>query len=157
MLNKWLQCSERNPRPYSLFVVIDVEEIAALSLQISEELLKLLTASKFDPEFLKTVAQRLGWQNVNNSIINKQVPKQVKIKRGQFGEALINAIFQEFYGYKIPVPKLRFRITSDQNLPATDTVALKINDQGAITEVCFVESKLRKDSKNVQVAVEGCS
>lgn len=98
MLNKWLQCSERNPRPYSLFVVIDDEQIAALSLQISEALLSLLTASRFNQNFLKTVAQRLGWQNVNNSIINKQVPKQVKIKRGQFGEALINAIFQEFYG-----------------------------------------------------------
>ena len=125
MLNKWLQCSERNPRPYSLFVVIDDEQIAALSLQISEDLLFLLTASRFDPDFLKTVSQRLGWQNINNSTINKQVPKQVKIKRGQFAKALIKAISQEFYGYKIPVPKLRFRITSAQSLPATDNSSIK--------------------------------
>lgn len=157
MLNKWLKCNERNPRPYSLFVVIDVEEFEKVSLDTSEHLLNLLTTSRFDPEYLKAITQRLGWQNFKKSIIAKQVPKQTKIKRGQFGEALINAILQEFYDYKIPVPKLYFRITSDQSLPATDTVALKIGEQGAITEVCFVESKLRRDAKNVQVALEGCS
>src|SRR5712691_11907730 len=69
---------------------------------------------------------------------------------------LICAILEQFHGYKIPVQKLRFKITKGESLPGTDILALKTNIEGLITEVCFIESKLRTSSDN-RAAIEGCN
>jgi hypothetical protein len=48
----------------------------------------------------------------------------------------------------------RFKITANQTLPVTDVLALKVDQHGAIVEVCFVESKLRTSVNNM-IAVNG--
>jgi hypothetical protein len=51
-------------------------------------------------------------------------------------------MLMDFFGYSIPVPKLCFAITANSTLPSTDAIAVK-SSAGNLTEVCFVESKLR--------------
>lgn len=154
MLNTWLNWNERDPCPYSQFKVIDIEQKADLSPEVTSYLNGLLRAERFAPEYLGAMSEYLGWQRVRDLIVATQVPRTIAVKRGEFGEVLITAILEQFYGYSIPVPKLRFKITANQSLPATDVLALKIDDKGSIAEVCFVESKLRTSSDDM-AAVEG--
>jgi hypothetical protein len=100
------------------------------------------------------MAKYLGWEQVSKQIVATIMPGLPTAKRGEFGEVLFAAILEEFHDYKIPVPKLRFKITAGQSLPATDILALKVDEISAIIEVCFVESKLRTTSDNT-AAVEG--
>jgi hypothetical protein len=104
------------------------------------------------------MANHLGWQKVSNLIIKPQVPMNINIRRGRFGEILTSAILEQFHNYIIPVRKIRFSITGGQSLPATDAVALKTDQRGSIIEVCFVESKLRTRTLEVDcsVAAKGC-
>ncbi len=152
MLQEWLNSQGRNPEPYTKFRTIDSTERSALSSEILEYLTKLVKVERFDPDFLEAMAEVLEWDGVRELIINPQMPELIRVKRGDFGEVLINGLLEEVFGYIIPIRKLRFKFIGNQTLPATDTVALKING-AIISEVCFVESKLRTSPDN-SVAVE---
>ncbi len=77
------------------------------------------------------------------------------VRRGDFGEAVTVAYLKEVEGYTVPISKLRFKIGSNQTLPGTDCVSIKLSGQ-SLAEVAFVESKLRT-SLDLSVAVAGCS
>jgi hypothetical protein len=158
MLDRWLKCNERNPSQYLKFSVIDATEVAILSSEIREYLTQMLRRSIFDSNFLEKLADYLNWSNVKK-MIREKVPIQETNKRGDFGEALIVEILEQFHGYKVPVYKLRYKITSDQRLPATDAIAVKVDKYGNVTEVCFIESKLRTRFINLDcdVATKGCN
>lgn len=153
-LNGWLGWNKREPCPYSQFQVIDVREVHGLSQDIKTYLVDSLRVARFDLEFLKDMAKHLGWERVNEQIVAGGMPRLQTMKRGDFGEVLFASILKEFHSYKIPVPKLRFKITRHQSLPATDILALKMDGSGSVVEVCFAESKLRTSSDNM-AAVEG--
>ena len=155
MLTTWLNPKERSPCQYSEFKVIDVEQINELSEDVRSYLADLICIERFEPKFLADVAECLGWNDTNQLILAKKMPKKANAKRGEFGETLTNAILEQFHGYKIPVRKLRFKITSGQSLPATDSLALRL-EQGSISEVCYIESKLRTCHDD-GVAVDGCN
>ena len=53
----------------------------------------------------------------------------------------------------MPIEKAHFTVTKGQSQSGTDALILKVNE-GVITEVCFVESKLRTGANNV-AGVEG--
>jgi hypothetical protein len=154
MLSDWLNWCERNPCPYSQFQVTDIEERDAPSQDVKTYLANLLRTARFDPQFLHDMAQTLGWAGVQR-MIAQGIPTVSSAKRGEFGEVLMTEILSNFHGYTIPIFKLRFKMTANQSLPSTDILALKIDATGAITEVCFVESKLRTTA-DAMVAVEGC-
>jgi hypothetical protein len=103
------------------------------------------------------MSKHLGWEKVSRDIISTKTPKTPKIKKGTFGETLINAILEEFHNYLVPVRKLRYLIKSDISPPGVDSVAFRVNDRGLIDEVCFVESKLRASDhyKNKDAGLEG--
>jgi hypothetical protein len=154
MLDRWLSSNQRESSSYSDFEVIDVVQTSGPTSEMQSTLINLLRDSRFDPEFLGSMAEHLGWNVVRDSIVAGQMPKLMRIRRGDFGEVLINAILEQFHGYTIPVAKLRFKIIGNQSLPGTDALALKTDNQGAIVEVCFVESKLRT-KVDYMAAVEG--
>jgi hypothetical protein len=159
MLASWLDSTEREPNPYSQFRLIDMKEVCALSEPIRSYIAALLREARFDPAFLEAMAAHLGWGRVKDAIVSGGVPNALATKRGDFGEILIMALLEEMYGYKIPVNKLRFKITRDQLMPGTDALALRVNSEGVIVEVCYVESKLRTAIRGEQdrmVAVTGC-
>lgn len=154
IFTNWLKHSQRNPCPYDQFGVIDIEEATDVSPELRTYLISLLRSERFDPAFLEAMASELGWEDVKNLILNPEVRTITTGKRGEFGEILIGSMLEQFHEYSIPVRKLRFKLTSGQTLPATDVLALKLDAEGAIVEVCFVESKLRTES-DTMAAVDG--
>lgn len=143
MVDEWLSCVERTPCPYTCFKVFDVHEISAPSSKVKSSLLSQLQAALFEPTFLEDMAQYLGWNKVRKDIVARKVPTAPNMRKGNFGEALMAIILEHLRGYYLPVPKLWFAIEGNQSLPATDFLALKIDKNRSITEVCFVETKLR--------------
>lgn len=159
MINTWLSSSERAPNPYARFRLIDVEEPAGLPDESRDYVSNLLRDSRFAPEFLADMAGILGWDMVRDTILSGASPNAIPTKRGDFGEVLITALLEESHGYKIPVRKLRYKVTRNQLLHGTDALAIRVDTEGNVTEVCFVESKLRTATRNADdrnLAVTGC-
>lgn len=155
MLDKWLGWRKRQPSSYSEFEVIDVKEINELSSEAKLYISRIFLNARIDPEYLKEMAELIGWQKVQGHIIEKGVPTLTRVKRGEFGETLICAMLEHFHKYKIPIFKLRFKQIGNETLHGTDVLALVIDSEGLISEVCYVESKLRTDNISKMTAVEG--
>ncbi len=75
------------------------------------------------------------------------------VRRGDFGEAVTVEYLKTVEGYRVPVMKLRYKISANQTLPGTDCIAFKFSD-GKLVKVAFVESKFRT-SADLAVAVQG--
>ena len=156
VLTNWLREQRRASAPYTRFRVVDLEAVERPSNEVMEHLENMLSDALFAPGFLRRVAEKLTWRGVYEKILARRASASEKVKRGDFGEALFGAILVEFHDYLIPVPKLRFKVTPNQTLTGTDTLALRLTPEGEIGEVCFVESKLRTNPDRM-VAVEGCA
>jgi len=152
-LANWLAWKARLPNPYRNFDLIEIEEKNEIDHKIEPFLTKLLQEYRFDPNLFQKLASRLGWSNVEKIILNSTLPTVQTARRGYFGEVLTSAMLSEFFGYVIPIKKLRYAISANQSLPGTDVIAIK-KQAGAISEVCFVESKLRTTS-DTTASVQG--
>lgn len=150
MLNQWLHWLPLAPNPYTKFSVIHVDHLEELQVEVRQQLQDLMIRSKIPETFLNRVTQRLKWdeERMREQLIGRTVPNQTRAKRGEFGEILTCALLEHFCEFSIPVPKLWFKLTSGQSLPATDALAIKIDNTGKLMEVCYVESKLRTGSDN---------
>jgi len=148
----WLKSVYGRKPAYSKFSTIEINEEVKVNDQIRLFLKKLVIDALFDLQLLEDAAESLGWTRIKEMVRNKAA-KGFRLQRGDFGEIITNAILEEIFGYLIPIPKLRYRIDSDQSLPGTDSIAVKW-DGTSITEVCYVETKTRSSSNSV-VAVEG--
>ena len=109
---------------------------------VKDHLYELLQVSAVDPGFLGDLANRLGWEKTR-AIVSQRLPSNSSARRGRFGEVVGVNMLHHFDGYVIPIEKAHFSITGGQSQPSTDAVLLRVGGNGAITEVCFVESKLR--------------
>ncbi|HYU56245.1 MAG TPA: Hachiman antiphage defense system protein HamA [Candidatus Dormibacteraeota bacterium] len=151
-LASWLRSSFRSSSPYKTFDVVDINEHRPLTIEVKSLLKTIIASALYDIDFLTIVAESLGWDTVQKMLTERR-PKVKNLRYGDFGEIITNAILADFFGYIIPVQKLRYRIETDQSLPGTDSIALKVVS-GAITDVSFVESKLRS-GQDTSKAVEG--
>jgi hypothetical protein len=152
VLDQWLQSEERASSTFAHFDVIDLTEREAPSAEIKEHLCDLLLESAVDLAFLEDVTRRLGWARAE-SIVRQRLPANAKARRGRFGEVVGVFMLHQFEAYAVPIEKAHFAITGGQSQPSTDAVLLRIAD-GAVAEVCFVESKLRTRAENF-AGVEG--
>jgi len=157
VLSDWLIWESRIPSSYKKFALIEIGEKISMNNDIKSDLRRLLIESRVDPSLLKEAAIILGWQKVEG-LFATALPTEDRIRKGDFGETLMNETLEDFFGYKIPISKLRFAIGGNVSPPGTDTVAIKVKD-GTISEVCFVESKTRTSSDRYSclAAVEGCT
>lgn len=151
MIKNWLDFQDRVPCPYQ-FMVVDCIEADELSPELRQFLLDQLVRSRIAPEYVEELAKVVGWARVAEQIAMR-FSSQISVRRGDFGEALMNTVMEEHHKYEIPVFKLRFKPTAHQTLTGTDVLALKRDPQGAIVEVCYVESKLRTNANSI-VAVD---
>ena len=101
---------------------------------------------------IKDASKYLGISKVK-SLIGSKIPVSANIKKGDFGEMLINSILEQFHDYKIPIRKLRYTIGSDESPHGIDSLAFKANRDGDISEVCYVESKFRA-SRDTSAAID---
>jgi hypothetical protein len=151
-LSGWLKSDYRTQPLYTKFDVIDIKEYTKLNEDVKALLRKLLASAIFDLGLLQAVAAKLGWGQVQ-SMIAAKTPKGFRLRRGDFGEIITTSVLEEFFGFIVPVQKLRYRIDSDQSLPGTDAVAMKVKGE-IISEICFIESKTRS-TRATKAAVEG--
>jgi hypothetical protein len=154
MLYNWLSKDDRDIVTPNALAITDIQEFCELSDDVSQHLSELVREARFDTGFLESMAEQLGWAGVRDQIIARAIPGNVTAKRGEFGEVLISGILEQFDGYTVPVRKLRFKITSGQSLPATDMLGLALDHDGNVSEVMYVESKLRTTHDDM-AAVEG--
>jgi hypothetical protein len=154
MLHTWLRKEDRGTAPGNVLAVTDIQEFCERSDDIGQHLSHLVREARFDAGFLASMAEQLGWSRVRDDIITRAMSGNATAKRGEFGEVLVSGILEEFDGYIVPVRKMRFKITPGQSLPATDMLGLALNTDGNISEVLYVESKLRT-TRDDMVAVDG--
>jgi len=119
-----------------------VERGTPMETGVTEHLRSLAQDALVGLDFLAYAAQRLNWATIAG-LIGQVTPAVVRFRLGDFGEVLSYGVLEEFLGYVVPARKLRLKLQGDQTLPGTDAVGLKASDAGALTEVCFVETKLR--------------
>jgi len=152
MLKDWLVWSKRPEEPPKV-AVIDCKESCALPGPVLAHIGELLVSARINPEFLQDAAEKLGWADVSAFALAMR-PRIATMRRGNFGEAVSCAMLEQWHSYKIPVYKLRYAITPDQSQPGTDAIAVRIDAADRITEVAFIESKLRT-GRAVGVPLQG--
>jgi len=141
ILSDWLVCEELNPCPYQPLSVVMVEEETEYNDTIKSELCSLLIYHLFDIDSM-TASASSDVDEIPNDVIRKRLPTVDNMKKGYFGESLTSFLVSEYSGYYIPVKKLHYRISPNQSLPGTDVIGFKVRE-GAISGICFAESKLR--------------
>lgn len=151
-VDEWLYPVPRTDTEYP-FEVTDLKEETS-KRPSSAELAELLGESYWNQDFLVDVADRYGFEAVRDKFFQARGKTRLSVRRGDFGEALSVEYLKKVEGYLVPVMKLRYKIVSNQTLPGTDCVAVKLSEEDEIIEVAFVESKLRT-SLDTSVAVEG--
>ena len=144
-LSDWLQTVPRDPNPYQKFRLADVNECAACSDEMKVYLADRLFEARHNLDVVHDLAARLGWNNVKR-LLEQTLPTRVNMKRGTFGEVLAADLLKHFEGYDIPVAKMRFTIRANDSQTGTDILALKVDGDGRVSEVCYGESKLRTNA-----------
>ena len=148
---EWLYPVPRTNSTYS-FEVTDLKEETS-KRPSSAELAELLRESYWKQDFLANLADKYGFEAVRDKFLQAHDKTWLSVRRGDFGEALSVEYLRKVEGYLVPVMKLRYKIVSNQTLPGTDCVAVKLSEE-EIIEVAFVETKLRT-SLDTSVAVGG--
>ncbi len=141
VLETWLSWDPRSPSGYDRFDVNDATERSPASEPVKDWLSSLVVGYRFSREFLSDAADALGWGDADG-LIRDLVPTGDRIRKGVLGEILACEALTTFCDYAIPVRKLRFALTQNQSLPATDALGVRLVE-GKIEEVVFIEAKLR--------------
>lgn len=143
VLESWLQVEARDPFEGD-FRLLDVGEVAPPSDETAEYLARAVLEDRFDPAFLKSLVEGLGWDRAAEAVERTGIPGVASARRGQFGETLGLQLLEHLDAYSVPVRKLRVAITADQSLPRADGVVVRVDPElGSIAEVCLVEVKTR--------------
>lgn len=137
-LSAWLVWTQRSES--AAYEVVDFLEHTVPSDAVVAYLAGKVVSAKFDPTYLLRLAALLGWDAVSNRFVNGRAT----LKKGEFGEVLAAAQLEECDGWVIPIQKLRYQMDPGQTLPGTDLLAIRLDrDTGAVTQLAFLESKLR--------------
>jgi len=66
-----------------------------------------------DNEYLATIFSRDGFEGVKNLFTEKFPPKsnEFGVRSGDFGEIIAHMVFQDIFGYTIPIIKLRYNFS----------------------------------------------
>ena len=140
-LNLWLNHTSKDDSSFDQFVINYISEITKPTDKIKRGLANIVASAWIDPDLLTDICDEIGWTETRDFLL--EVPPSNKTaKRGEFGEALTYELLENMLGFRVPVRKLRYKVTGGQSLPGTDILAVKL-DEGSISEVCFIECKLR--------------
>lgn len=153
MIDQWLSPVRRKPSGFS-FNVTDLQENLD-SVPTHAQLASLMREAYWGTDYLSDLASRYGWEAVGQRFLHARAGTQLRVRRGDFGEAVAVQYLKVVELYHIPVVKLRFKMAANQTLPGTDCVAFKLGN-ARLVEVCYVESKVRT-SLELSVAVAGAS
>jgi hypothetical protein len=86
-------------------------------------------------DYLADLAGRYGWNAVKQRFLQARTGTQIKVRRGDIGEALVVQYLKAVEQYHIPVEKLRFKIAANQTLPGTDCIGFKLDNARLILKI----------------------
>ena len=136
-IDNWLRNEERHPglRGFNVFDVTEHSSRTTLTVQ----LLQALTAKfLFEEQVLKDLRALLGARLCQ--ALNAVIPSTPNLRSGAIGEAMSAEICERWHAYVVPLKRLRITGGSP---PGTDLLALRIGEDNQLTEVCYIECKLR--------------
>lgn len=136
-LDAWLHSTQRDSGSAD-FVVFDVSEHAARDGTTRQLLESLVSRFIFHPKVLEGLRAQLGEKT--RLALDAATPSTSNLRAGAFGEALSAEICEQWHAYVVPLRRLRF---SGGSPPGTDLLALRIENDTELTEVCYIECKLR--------------
>jgi hypothetical protein len=118
MIDEWLHSVRRNLSGFS-FNITDLQENYS-AVPTHAQLASLLSDAYWDMSYLSDLAGRYGLDAVRERFLQARAETQLRVRRGDFGEAVAAQYLKEVEQYHIPVPKLRFKMAANQTLPGTD-------------------------------------
>lgn len=152
MLSPWLSVQARDPQ-IAQFSAWDVAERSESGSQSAEVLAPAVQDHLISDQLLATAARLLPASTLQ-AFVEARLPGPKILRRGVFGEVLSVCLLEEFHGHVVPIKKLRYRTASHDSPKATDVLAIKLDDKGVITEVAYLEAKVRTTRDRItQLAV----
>ena len=153
MISSWLEQLPFNPQPDE-FEGFHLVEKSLPTSTIKEYVANLLLEEHAAKDFIDDLISDLGWEKVRETFLERYRLGYLTGKRGDFGEILSIEIMRSFLHFLVPISKFRYKLIPGQSLPSTDALGIKLNEKKEISEVCYLESKLRT-KKYRMAAVEG--
>ena len=147
-IDRWLRYSQRDPAPAD-FTIFDVSECSSRTESTIEFLRVLLEEFFFEPGVLDDLRASLG--DRAKLALDAATPDIFNLRAGVFGEALSAEICERWHAYLVPLKRMRTTAGSPQG---TDLLGLRIGDAGQISEVCYIECKLRTTNNATSAALE---
>lgn len=147
LLNGWLGSVIRNPNAHH-FRIIDVTENGARRQETVALVEDILNEFLFEPRVIQDLRAQMG--EAAKAALDAATPPTQNLRAGVFGEALAAEIYERWHAYIVPLRRLRITGGSPTG---TDLLALRADNGNQITEICYVECKLRTTRSN-NAAVE---
>lgn len=137
-IHRWLESVARDPSPYR-FMVTDLTERRNPVPDIVGALAEIVARTKANLEVIEAMAGALG----RTDALARLQPGRVGIRRGDFGEAICCEILEATLGLTVPIRKLRYQTDPEQTMHGTDIVGFRFDESGTLSDLHFVECKLR--------------
>jgi hypothetical protein len=150
MLHQWLVAEEKS-LPRDRIAMWSVAELPGAATTSS--LVPALADHLIGNEYLAKAAAQLPPSKLR-SLVASRLPATLPLKHGFYGEVLTAVLLEEFHGHKVPVKKLRLRTSKFNSPTATDVLAIGLSSEGVITDVVYVETKVRTTRNGLSALAE---
>jgi Cap4 SAVED domain len=131
------------------FVRFNLVEKIPFDGEIAARISKALTSARVNEVAGAQLQTRLGKTKYREFLAKVAAPKRDTVRKGDFGEVLAACCLEDTLGYHVPVKKLRYAKIRRDDLPTgIDAIALAVDASSRLSEVCFLESKLRTGQDN---------
>jgi hypothetical protein len=125
----------------------DLEIELARSAEFCAYAGEALLEAYVDPQYLASVLQREGFSGGQKLLEERFPPTDAPfgVRIGDFGEVVGHMVLEDFFGFTIPVMKLRFKTNWDRAAFGIDIIAFRLDDQDPHKDtVAFAEVKTSK-------------
>lgn len=141
MLEKWLadQGVERISDVVDLQVLRENEDVDrdALTEYLGKEILRNYVV----PGELEAVFEDLGVPEVANHLANHKFPSVVRVRNGDFGEAVTGALFRRVRRWCVPILKLRYKQRPNQPVQGADVLGFHLRSTPPVVAVPEVKTR----------------
>lgn len=141
MLEKWLadQGVERISDVVDLQVLTENGDIDrdALTEYLGKEILRNYVV----PGELEVVFVDLGVPEVANHLANHKFPSVVRVRNGDFGEAVTGALFRRVRRWCVPILKLRYKQRPNQPVQGADVLGFRLRSSPPVIAVPEVKTR----------------
>ena len=136
----WLESDDSCKNCYTKFQNMSLKEKKGIREQVKPALIDAILDHHIFPQRIKEKLKKLGFKRTAEYFGNF-LPKNDKLRKGNFGEVVTSEHLCQRYNYKMPVFKLRFMDNPNMPMRGEDIVAFEINEDNKIIAICIGETK----------------